>query len=121
MNRVLYDSYVKHRNFFPWRKVKKEWVEGLDNRAWGTVKGTRFEVQFTNSYGKSGASLSGTFRSLFGLFIAKGTAYGYDNFPKGRSCIAFGFFKNYKLHLIVPGFDSKYLSIRMSYKELPDD
>ena len=121
MNRVLYDSYVKHRNWLPWRKPKKEWVEGLDNRAWGTIKGKEFNVQFTNSYGKSGASLSGTFRSMFRLIVAVGTAHGYDKFPEGRGCVAFGFFGCKNLYLVVPGFDAKYLYIRMSYKELPND
>ena len=118
---VLYDSYVKHRNFLPWRPVNNEFVEGLNNRAWGTIKDNEFNVEFTNSFGKPGAKLIGTFKKFYRLIFATGLAYGYDNYPDGRSCIAFGFFKTRYVYLIVPGFDAKYLFIRMSYKELPND
>ena len=121
MYRVLYDSYVKHRNFLPWREVKQGFVEGLQNRAWGTIRGNEFNVEFTNSYGKPGASLVGTYRNLFNLIFAVGTAHGYEKFPEGRPCVAVGFFGCRHLYLIVPAFDAKYLYIRMAYKELPND
>ena len=121
MYRVLYESYVKHCNFLWWKPVKKDYVEGLQNRAWGTIKNNEFTVEFTNSFGKSGASLVGKFKCFLNLCFATGKAYGYENYPDGRPCIAFGFFGCRYLHLIVPGYDSRYLYIRMAYKELPND
>lgn len=121
MYRVLYDSYVKHRCFLPWREVKTSFVEGLQNRAWGTVKDKEFKVEFTNSYGNPGSRLEGKFTRLFNLILAKGKAYGYEKYPEGRPCIAFGVFGREHLYLVVPAFDAKYLYIRMSYKELPND
>ena len=118
---ILYDSYVKHRKFLFWRSTTSALVEGLQNRAWGYVRGNKFNVEFTNSFGKTGASLEGSFLKAFGLFFAVGIALGYKDYPEGRSCIAFGFFKKQHLHLVVPGFDANYLYIRMSYKELPND
>jgi len=118
VNYVVYDSYVKHKRLFG--KPKTNLIEGLNNKAYGRVIFDYFFLEFINSFGIK-SFIEGRLYRIGPLAFLIGKAHGYSNFPYGRKAVAFGYFGKKHFRLIVPAYDSSYLSIRLSFKEIPDD
>jgi len=116
---VVYDSRVKHNRLFG--KLKHEnLLEGMKNQAYGRVLFDYFFLEFFNSFGVK-SFIEGKLFRLGPFAFLLGKAHGYSNFPKGRFAVAVGFFSKNYFRLIVPAFDSSYLTIRLSFKEIPND
>jgi len=114
---VLFDSIVKHHNLFFWKPVKEDWIEGHRNRAAGEVRNNKFKVDFTNSYGHESV-VEGNYKRLGPFVFLTGVAHGYKDFPNGRAAVSVGMFIGKTLTLLVPAFDSQYLSITLKYKRI---
>jgi hypothetical protein len=113
---VLFESHVKHINYLPWLRISTPYIEALENRGTGTVKGDTIEVNFTNSYGNPGV-LKAKVKSVGRLWIVHGKAYGYQSHPEGRWAAAVVWRTDEHFKLIVPSSNGEFLSIKIKYYE----
>lgn len=116
----IFESHVRHIKYLPWLRVETPYIEELENRGVGTIKGNLLTVDFTNSYGNPGL-LKAKIIKIGRLWFLYGKAYGYEGYPNGRPAVAAVWRNDGYFSLVVPSTNGEFLSIKIKYYEVDSD
>jgi hypothetical protein len=113
------DTHVRHKSWLPWvQDESSRMLEQGGNKVKGWFYDGRVYMTFTNSL-RLESEAYGDYYILGDSFVViKGKAYGYPDYPEGRSLIGFGrIYKDLQLiTLKIPTLDGRYVSVKSIYK-----
>jgi len=98
-------------------RQKTEYVEGYENRMSGTLIDGELLFSGINSHGDY-AFMKGRAKQFGRIFIMWGKAYGYKEYPAGRTAFGIAWLGKKKIYLVAPNSFREILKVSVEYEVL---